>query len=294
MTSLRITAPAKLNLSLHITGKRPDGYHTLESLVAFTEFGDTLEIMPADTLTLAVTGPFADALHISDEQNLVMKAASMLRLRTGCTAGARLVLHKQIPVSAGLGGGSSDAAAALRGLYRFWRIDNDHDEGVLHHIARKIGSDVPACLVRQTAWVRGAGEEVSPLTSFPEASIVLVKPAEELLTADIYRSFSGNFTPRGTMPNALPDVNSLVQAIQPKRNDLQSPAMTLLPIINDVLSAIGATRGCLLARMSGSGPTCFGIYATPHDAQHAAQGLNHTYSSWWCTATRLHDWRHAA
>ena len=293
MTAVRIKAPAKINLCLHVTGRRPDGYHTLESLVAFTDFGDTLEIMPADTLTLNVTGPFADALHISKEQNLVMQAASMLRLRTGSTTGARMVLHKQIPVSAGLGGGSSDAAAALKALYRFWRIDSE-DDRVLERIALKLGSDVPACLAHQAAWIRGAGEEVKPVSKFPEVFLVLVKPEESLLTRDIYQRFGNKFSFPSKLPDGFISLDSLVQAIQPKHNDLHTPAIDLLPVIHNVLGAIHATRGCLLSRMSGSGPTCFGVYSSQDEAEQAAAELRQTYSTWWCMATRLHDWRNAA
>ena len=284
---LLLIAPAKLNLCLHITGKRMDGYHTLESLVAFTELGDTLEITPAQTLTLNVTGPFAEALHISEDQNLVMKAASMLRLRTGANIGARMVLHKQLPVGSGLGGGSADAAAALCGLHRFWRVD--YDENVLHTIAVKLGSDVPACLASHPAWVCGAGEQVKPLAAFPKAWVVLVNPRQPLLTVDVYRGFKGNFSAPGAMPERFSSVENLVEAIGAKRNDLQEPATLLMPVINDMLAAISATRGCLLSRMSGSGPTCFGIYADEAEAQQSAHGLQQTYSNWWCVATGLHD-----
>lgn len=292
MTAVRIVAPAKINLYLHILGKRTDGLHSIESLAAFTEFGDTLEIAKADTLTLQVAGPFADALSIAQDQNLVMQAAATLRLRSGCNEGARIVLHKQLPIGAGLGGGSSDAAAVLLGLYRFWKIGYERDEEhMLAPLARKLGSDVPVCLTRQAAIMRGAGEQVTSIPNFPEIAVVLVNPMHQLLTADVYKKFSGPFSAASHAPIHAASLQDLVKMLREKRNDLQPPAVALLPEINNVLAAIQATHGCLMTRMSGSGPTCFGLYADMADAQKAAVRLQDTYTSWWCVATHLSDWQ---
>jgi len=261
---LRISAPAKINLYLHITGKRSDGYHLLDSLVAFTEYGDVLEITSSERLELTVTGPFAASLS---EDNLVMRAARLLQEYTGCKKGAQITLHKNIPIGAGLGGGSSDAAAALLGLQKLWGVTLASDK--LQELALKLGSDVPVCLLRKTSRVGGIGDEVTPVAmEWDKHWLVLVNPNVPLLTADVYRRFSGPFS----LPSA------------PPHNDLEAPAIVLLPVVADVLSAIHRS-GCELARMSGSGATCFGLYESEEAAQIAAQNLQQQHPDWWIQST---------
>lgn len=284
MTAFSFAAPAKINLSLHITGRRGDGLHLLQSLVAFADIGDTLAMSPARMLTLKVQGPFADALA-KGAPNLVMKAAALLRLRCGHEGGAEMTLTKNLPVAAGLGGGSSDAAAALLGLRRMWILECEDD--MLHGIAKMLGSDVPVCLWREPAWLRGAGEQVFPLLRFPAVWAVLANPGVELPTAEVYRRFNGQFTSAGEMPREFADVESLVAMLQLQRNDLEIPARALLPVVGEVLDAVAGTSGCLLARMSGSGPTCFGLYADEEKARQAAEWLRQCHPAWWCETVRL-------
>ncbi|NBX04143.1 MAG: 4-(cytidine 5'-diphospho)-2-C-methyl-D-erythritol kinase, partial [Alphaproteobacteria bacterium] len=188
---IEITAPAKLNLSLHITGKRADGFHLLESVVAFAHFGDVLKIAPADDITLEIEGEFASALLKDVQNNLVIKAARKLQQQFGVQAGAHITLQKKLPVGSGMGGGSSDAAAALRGLAQLWNINVNASE--IFDIAKELGSDVPMCYAGTPAFVRGVGEELSPISLRAPVYAVLVHPRAPLLTADVFARFSGQF-----------------------------------------------------------------------------------------------------
>lgn len=270
---LRIAAPAKLNLFLHITGKRADGYHLLESLVAFTEFGDWLEIAPAESLEMSVTGPFAVS---AGEDNLVLCAARSLQAEMGVTAGAHITLHKHIPVGAGLGGGSADAAAALRGLMQLWQVEAD-----MSALALRLGADVPVCMLSRTAWMGGIGEQVAAVDMDAAVWAVLVNPRMPLLTADVFRAFSAPFAV------ATGEQAVSLDGLRSQSNMLEVPAIKLLPVIGDMLAAIGATPDCLLARMSGSGATCFGLYGNEAGAIRAAQQLQQEHPQWWCVASAL-------
>ena len=281
MQPLSIDAPAKLNLFLHVTGKRPDHFHLLESLVVFTQFGDRLEFVPADHLQLTVTGPFAAALE-HHEDNLIMHAARALG---GGKRGAQITLHKHIPVGAGLGGGSADAAATLRGLITLWGLDVKDKE--LQRLALKLGSDVPVCLYSQSAFVSGIGECVSPVGIEGQGWLLLANPGETLLTADVFSRFYATAAAPVEAPRLL-DTPELLEYIRPKHNMLEAAARQLCPAIGEVLEAIAATPGCVLARMTGSGATCFGLYDNRGDAEAAARQLQRTQPHWWCMATGLY------
>lgn len=289
MTPVVIDAPAKLNLFLRVTGKRADGYHLLESLVAFTQFGDRLEILPADTLTLRTVGPFADALSETAD-NLVIKAAAMLRLRMGSHKGAHMVLHKMIPVGAGLGGGSADAAAALLVLNKFWRLYAD--PSILADLALKLGSDVPVCLQRQTAYLRGVGEKVTPLQAPLPYWFLLVNPGEPVLTSAVFHRFGQTFDAPLSLPDSFKTDGDALEFICKQHNSLQPAAIACVPSIMQVLEMIGNTKGCKISRMSGSGATCFGLYASQPDAQAARQTIHNLYPGWWSVVTPLfsQDW----
>lgn len=271
-------APAKLNLYLHVVGKRADGYHRLDSLVVFTATGDTLRVEPADTLSLSIDGPFAAGLSAGDD-NLVMKAARALG-----TGGARLTLTKNLPVASGIGGGSADAAAALRLLRRHWRLDIS--DAQLHAIAAALGADVPVCLRAQPAFLGGIGEELTPAPPLPPVGIVLVNPGLPLPTPTVFAARSGPFSPAARFSEAPRDAASLAALLAERRNDLEAPAIALVPAIATVLAALRATPGCRLARLSGSGATCFGLYDTPETASHAAAALARG-PHWWVSATHL-------
>mgnify|MGYP003394094708 CR=1 FL=1 len=275
-------APAKLNLYLEITGKRPDGYHLLDSLVVFTAFSDTLHFYPADELSLEVEGDFAGMLK--DEQgNIVLKAARALKEHTECRQGARIVLEKRIPVSAGLGGGSSDAAAALRGLSRLWDVHAAQDMWV--PLARRLGSDVSVCLQMQPAIMRGAGEEVMPIACKVNAWAVMVNPGVPLSTAEVYQRFAGDFSKPGDGP-ATDSFDAVLANISQRRNALEASAIALCPAIVDTLKTLGGIQGCKLARMAGSGATCFGLFEQEKEAEAAADCLGKKYP--WVVHTSLY------
>ena len=283
MAGISVLAPAKLNLFLHIVGKRQDGYHLLESLVVFTEFGDRLEVFPAHMLSLEITGQFANDLQESIETNHVLKAARLLQPYAG-GQGARIMLHKSIPTGAGLGGGSSDAAAAIRVLCELWNILPA--KKILQDIALNIGSDVPVCLEGTSAIMSGIGEVVSPVNLKEYPYVLLINPRKPLLTASVYKQFSGAFAGAGFSIRG-----SLFDSLGGTYNMLESPATALMPVLKDILSAVKSTKGCRLARMSGSGATCFGLYDTQEEAQAAKAALASQYQDAWYMITRIKNGR---
>jgi 4-diphosphocytidyl-2-C-methyl-D-erythritol kinase len=286
-SALRFTAYAKLNLFLHITGKRSDGYHFLESLTSFTEFGDHIDVSESDTLSLEVVGPFAQLLPTAQDDNLVMRAAQGLQHITGCGKGARIILHKHIPVGAGLGGGSADAAALLRGLAVLWQVPFGDAEGLA--LAQQLGSDVAACLVNRPAWVTGTGEKVQSVTIRSGAWVVLANPRLPLLTADVYRKFTGPYADISAAPTSLLSLEALTELMRQRHNALEAPATALLPVIRDIVSTLSASPHCAMARMSGSGATCFGLYRDAPAAQEAARQIQLAHPQWWVQATPLKE-----
>jgi 4-diphosphocytidyl-2-C-methyl-D-erythritol kinase len=269
-------APAKINLYLHVTGRRDDGYHLLDSLVAFAGIGDTLSAEMAGTLSLQVCGPFAPAL--ADRQdNLVLRAARSLAAAAGMAPAAALRLEKRLPVASGIGGGSADAAAALRLLHRLWRLP--HTPGMLTGLAAQLGADVPVCLGRRPARMQGIGERLEPAPALPDCGILLVNPGAALSTAEVFRAREGSWSDGATLPLAWDTAHAMAQDLGKLRNDLQPAALSLQPVICAVLAALQATSGCLLARMSGSGATCFGLYADAGSARQAATELPDP--AWW-------------
>jgi 4-diphosphocytidyl-2-C-methyl-D-erythritol kinase len=272
---LREAAPAKINLFLHVLGRNPDGYHRIDSLAVFAGLADTLAAEPDTALTLAIEGPFATALA-AEPDNLVLRAARALG-----PGGARLVLHKHLPVAAGIGGGSADAAAALRLLARLWQTTPPPAE-----LALSLGADVPVCLGCRPARMGGIGELLSPAPILPECGMLLVNPGVPVATADVFRARSGPFRMAATLPDAWPDAATMAHDLaRTTGNDLQDAAIALCPAIGEVLAAIAATEACLLARMSGSGGTCFGLYADPAAASNARAEL--PARGWWSWAGGL-------
>lgn len=267
-------APAKINLYLHVLGRRPDGYHQLDSLVAFADIGDELRVEAAAQLSLSLAGPFAGGLA-DEADNLVLKAARVL----GSTRGARVTLTKNLPVASGLGGGSADAAAALRALRRLW--DLDIDDAALRRLAFKLGADVPVCLVGCAMFVGGAGETLIPAPSLPAAGLVLVNPGVPLATARVFAARQGPFSAGAGFDRPPHDAAGLAALLSERRNDLEPPAVALVPAVGEVLSALRASPGCRLARMSGSGATCFGLYDDRAGAGTAAAWLAERQRNWW-------------
>jgi len=281
-TANRAFAPAKLNLFLHVTGRRPDGYHLLDSLVAFADCGDVLRARDAADLSLTIGGPFAAGLA-ADSDNLVLRAANALATQAGVPAHARLELEKHLPVAAGIGGGSADAAATLRLLIRLWRIAPDPT--ALEQLALRLGADVPACLASRPVRMAGVGEHLAPAPALPECFVLLVNPGVPVATKAVFQARTGPFSPPAHLPEGWPDAATMAAGLATLTNDLESPARSLCPVVGDVLASIAAQPGCLLARMSGSGATCFGLFASLEAARQAAGATNRP--GWWVWAGAL-------
>lgn len=270
-------APAKVNLYLHVLGRRSDGYHLLESLATFAHVGDTLHVTEAPELSLAVTGPFAESLR-GEGNNLVLRAATALADRLGCRPSGRIVLEKRLPIASGMGGGSADAAAAVRLLLRHWKLLPD--PGDIRAVAERLGADVPACLASRTVFMSGVGETLTLAPPLPDIGMVLVNPGVPVPTAAVFAAHPGVFSSRPEPPpEGWANPAALVSFLEGTRNDLQAPAIGVAPRIRDVLAAIQALPGCLMARMSGSGATCFGIFESAQAAERAAGGIDQR--DWW-------------
>lgn len=277
-------APAKVNLTLHVTGKREDGYHLLDSLVAFAGIGDTLELSPADDLRLTLAGPTVAALT-ADDDNIVLRAARALAAHAGIVPRAHITLTKRLPVAAGIGGGSADAAAALRGLVRLWSLDIGEDD--LRAVGLTLGADVPVCLAGRPTTMTGVGEHLAPAPALPTAWLVLVNPRRPLSTPAVFKARTGGFSAATPLTEAPTDARALALALAARRNDLTQAAISLEPMVGDMLALIAAQPDCLLARMSGSGATCFGLFADQETAQSAATALTATQPGWWIAAAPL-------
>jgi 4-diphosphocytidyl-2-C-methyl-D-erythritol kinase len=269
-SSVRVFAPAKINLFLHVGDRRADGYHPLESLAVFVDAGDTLTLERSDELSLTIGGPFGDCLS-ADNDNLVLRAARAMK------ATARMVLTKKLPVASGIGGGSADAAAALRGLNDLYDLKRTD----LADIAATLGSDVPACVESKAAWMQGRGEVLMPAT-VPPLSIVLVNPRVGVATAEVFQALKN----RSGLGMKLELAGDLLPFLNRATNDLQAPARAIQPVIGEVLDALAAVPDVVLARMSGSGATCFGLFKDEVSAANAAQRLSAANPRWWVQAAK--------
>lgn len=276
--AVRVFAPAKINLFLHVGEKRDDGYHALQSLAVFVDVGDELELRFSHEYVLSIRGPFAAGLSAGDD-NLVLKTARLLSLE------ADIVLTKNLPVASGIGGGSADAAATLRGLTQLWTM-KDGDR-LIRHAAPLIGSDVPVCVDSRPAWMEGRGEMLAPVAGVPPMPMLMVNPGVGVSTADIFRALG---TRRGIGMKRVESFRGfadLLAFLRTTANDLQAPAVALQPVIADALQALAAQPGVLLARMSGSGATCFGLFENAEQADRAARTIAAAHPSWWVRATRI-------
>lgn len=275
MTAVEAFAPAKINLTLHVTGQRPDGYHLLDSLVCFADVGDTVRVRPCDTLRLNIDGPFANGLEI-DESNLVLRAAQFL----APSKGAEITLTKRLPVSSGIGGGSADAAAALRALSVLWGVPlpNARETAVL-------GADVPVCMASSFARMSGTGEVIDLLGDAPEMSLVLINPGVGVSTPQVFRGLSRKSNPPMQAISRM-DSGEWVEWLAAHRNDLEAPASAAAPVIGTVLDVLRSLPGCRLARMSGSGATCFAILDRNFEAE-ALESIRARYPDWWVTQAEM-------
>lgn len=283
--ALSVLAPAKVNLYLHVVGRQPDGYHLLDSLVAFADIGDRLTAAPAERLSLSLGGPEAAALAGPGDDNLVLRAARLLAAAASegrppsPPFGAALSLDKQLPVAAGIGGGSSDAAAALRLLERLWQ--RPLAPGALAALAVRLGADVPACLAARPVWVGGIGERIEPAAGLPPAGIVLANPRRSLPTAAVFQARRGPFGAPGRFSPMPRDAAALAAVLAERCNDLTDAAIGLVPETRAVLDRLARLPGALLARMSGSGATCFALFADRAAALAAARALADAQPGWW-------------
>lgn len=277
-------APAKVNLTLHVTGRRDDGYHLLDSLVVFADVADVITAQKADGLSLTVTGPFAEGVPV-DESNLILRAADLLARARGLTGGAALHLEKNLPHAAGIGSGSSDAAATLQLLAALWGVAPlaPDDPAVLG-----LGADVPVCLAGPAPQrMAGIGEQLSSAPPLPEAALVLARPPVAVPTGPVFQGLSS--TQGGPMA-PLEDIGTLgdlVGWLGVQRNDLQAPAIALAPVISDVIAALAAQKGAVFAAMSGSGATCYALFADLQAAEAAAREIGRANPGWWVAAADM-------
>ena len=280
-------APAKINLFLHVGEKRDDGYHNLSTLIVFADAADRLSLTPNDHLSLRIIGPFAASLS-SELDNIVLKAARALKLwaqqRDHQAPSVELILEKNLPVASGIGGGSSDAAATLHLLAQHWALPIHCDD--LQTIGLGLGADVPVCLRSAPTLASGIGEVLAPIENLPEMFFVLVNPRVAVPTSVV---FSAVTVRTGAFAPALPakrNIREFAAILDATINDLAAPAKSFAPVIMRVEQALVATGGCLLARMSGSGATCFGLYASYEAASEAAQNITASHPQWWVTPAR--------
>jgi len=292
---VQIAAPAKINLTLHVTGQRNDGYHLLDSLVCFANVGDTVSLQSDKVLSMTVEGPEAAAVP-ADMRNLVLKTAALFEDMPG----ASFVLTKTLPVSSGIGGGSADAAAAFRGLMcvRSGLMPGNDIPAELIDPARtsfadkllKLGADIPVCLLSEPTRMRGVGEDLTRVPDLPPLHVVLVNPRVSVSTPAVFAALPTKDNP--AMPAQIPQFTGpahFVQWLSTQRNDLQATAQAMAPEIGTVLAALGDMPACQLARMSGSGATCFGIFADQAQARTAAKDLQDQHTDWWITPALLGD-----
>ena len=283
---LRVLAPAKINLFLHVGPRRSDGYHALQSLVCFAEAGDVLRFSPSDGVSLTIEGPFAAGLA-GEGDNLVLKAARALAAQTKTGQGAAITLTKNLPVASGIGGGSADAAAALRGLAKLWDVEISQSD--LQAIALSLGSDVPVCVASRPAMMEGRGERVTPVPALPPLPMVLVNPGVAVPTGEVFRRLGRTaedvLPPLPAYP-ANADAATLLAYLSKTRNDMEPAARDIAPVIGEVLEGLRAS-GAGLARMCGSGASCYALFDSDAAAQSAARAIASAHSGWWVAPTRI-------
>ncbi len=279
------SAPAKINLYLHLTGKRGDGYHLLDSLVGFANIADQLIIEPAPRFSFSVQGPYARSFSAKDldpsinSHNLVVRAAKALAQETGNRPDFKITLTKNIPLESGLGGGSSDAATCLWALMKAWNIP--HNAPFLDGLMLKLGADVPVCLKCQPTFMRGIGETLSPAGEIPEIPVLLIWPGKGHSTQTVFKQYASPFTPPIEQPNSFKETKDLINFLQTTENDLYAPACCLTPEISEMMALINEQNNVLLSRMSGSGTSAYALFEDEEQALNAAENILRTKPHWW-------------
>jgi len=286
--TLTIFAPAKINLTLHVTGRLDNGYHTLDSFVAFADIGDELRIEPAPDFAFALQGPFAGSFGPKEmdaspnSANLAVQAAWALSRAVQKLPNVKITLTKNLPLASGLGGGSSDAAAVIWGLSEWWGLSRQAK--YLPALMSTLGADVPVCLDCKAARLRGIGEILDPVPPMPEIPLILVHPGKPCPTAQVFARFASDFRQPESLPEKLETLDDLSAYLKTKTNDLFGPACGVVPEIENVQRAIEYQAGCRLARMSGAGATCFGLFETEKHARDAAKTIAFENPDWWTRA----------
>lgn len=283
-----LTAPAKINLFLHVTGRRDDGFHTLQSVVVFADAGDKITFARHDSLYIDIDGYFGgDTGDLRD--NLVYRAAMALAQEYKLQPTGKLLLEKNLPVASGMGGGSSDAATTLKGLAKLWGLPDERDR--LYKLAETLGSDVPSCLVRRPVWMEGRGEKMTRMPDMPDLHLVLVTPPVQTPTPEVFKRFAhrsmGRYSPAIQFMGRRKTMHEWIADLKLYRNDLTDAAIEVSPDIRTALNAIAATPNCHIARLSGSGATCFGIYDSAAAALAATNKLRQEHPNWWVKAAGL-------
>ena len=279
---LEETASAKINLCLHVVGQKSNGFHLLDSIVGFTDFGDHLSFEKSDRLKLSVQGAFSNQIPL-DETNLVLKAAELLRKINNIECGAHITLTKNLPPSSGLGGGSSDAAAAIRGLSRLWQVDPPELAYLM-----QIGSDLPVCINQKTQHMKGFGEILKEIETFPTLPILLVNPLKKVSTQTVFRMLKNKQnSPLLGYEKLIRTKKDWINWLLLQRNDLTIPAISIEPAISEVLQTISTQTSVEKFSMSGSGATCFGIFKNKKDCDLALEKLRQERPEWWSVSTKI-------
>ena len=279
-------APAKINLDLLITGRRDDGYHLLDSIVAFTDFGDQLFAEPSDHLSLSISGPFAAGLK-PDENNLIIKAARLICEKVGISPNIKFNLIKNLPLASGIGGGSADAAAALKFCIEILSIKIA--KTTLNHIALELGADVPVCLLSETCHMQGIGEKITRLNFNKQLHLLLMNPMVSVSTPAVFKQYenlSGGFDQNRSLANDQIHLPLILDILKESRNSLSEATLNIEPEINNVLHCLSNTDDVLITRMSGSGATCFALYEKQESCLNAAQRMKNNKPDWWVKSTK--------
>jgi 4-diphosphocytidyl-2-C-methyl-D-erythritol kinase len=283
-TAITVAAPAKVNLYLHVTGCRDDGYHLLDTLVVFPGLGDIITVAPAGQVTLATEGRFANEIPEGPD-NLVLKAARLLSDKYDVTEGAKITLQKDLPVASGIGGGSADAAAALKALSALWHLNLSEER--LAELGLSLGADIPMCLGSKALFVGGIGEDLANAPKMPKAGILLANPLKPLSTPTVFKERSGPFTPANRFNTEIRDVEHLAGLLSTRTNDLAATARRVEPQVGQVLDVLFNFPNALLTRMSGSGGTCFSLFKDIDTAEQVASSLQESHPDWWVKAAPL-------
>ena len=275
---IKVTAHAKVNLTLHVVGQRANGYHELQSLVCLTEFGDQIHLSPAADFSFQVIGPYASGIPV-DESNLVVQAAKFMAQKHSKSLDCQIILEKNLPMASGIGGGSSDAAAVMRALSQYFSVPLPNVDELM-----TLGADIPVCMTTGLTLMEGAGEDVTQLSAAPNWGVVLVNPNVGVSTPAVFNALNSkrNLPMQDVAENCVD-----IAWLGDQRNDLEPPAMAMVPEVGAVVGAISAAPHCHMARMSGSGATCFGVFADIKHANAAAERLQRAHPDWWVVSTKI-------